>query len=257
MASASEGVLDFTNVKDGGGSFNKKRQAEGDYAAKITAVADAPAKSDGVMQWMFTIQVGAGTYPYYCKHAENQLWKIRNLLVAAGMNVPKKRIKVDPNKLVGKGIAVTLEDDEYDGKAQSNIAATFPLSELNNDDVPDEDDTADTSDDDDEDTPPAKVKASVKDPIYDEDEDETPADAGDSLDAMDRTELKSLIASKSLDVKVFKSDSDDDIRTKIRALDTGADDEEEEEPAPAPKAKAKAKPAVDDDDLEEIDIDDI
>lgn len=254
MASASEGVLDFTNVKEGGGSFNKKRQPEGDYAAKITAVADAPAKGDGVMQWMFTIHVGAGTYPYYCKHQENQLWKIRNLLVAAGMNVPKKRIKVDPNKLVGKSIAVTLEDGEYEGKAQSEIAATFPLSELNNDDVPDEDDTADTSDDDDEDTPPPSKKAAAVD---DEDEDETPADAGDSLDAMDRTELKSLIASKSLDVKVFKSDSDDDIRTKIRALDTGADDEEEEEPAPAPKAKAKAKPAVDDDDLEEIDIDDI
>ena len=62
-ATASEGVLDFTNVKDGGGSFNKKRQPEGDYAAKITAVADAPAKADNVMQWRFTIQVGAGTYP--------------------------------------------------------------------------------------------------------------------------------------------------------------------------------------------------
>lgn len=257
-ASASEGVLDFTNVKDGGGSFNKKRQKEGDYSAKITAVADAPAKSDGVMQWMFTIQVGAGTYPYYCKHTENQLWKIRNLLIAAGMNVPKKRVKVDPNKLVGKTIGVTLEDDEYDGKAQSNIAATFPASELSDDDVPDEDETS--SDDDDDETSAAKSDAE----IYGDDDDEEPiavasAAKGDKFDDMDRTELKQYIAAQKLEVKVLKSHSDDDIRDNIRSAapaEPEDDEEEDDTPPPPPTKKGKAKPAVDDDDLEEIDIDD-
>ena len=178
---ASVGVIDFTNVKDGGGAFNKKRQPEGDYKAKITRVVDAPSKKDNTPQWLFTIQVGSGTYPYYCKHEENQYWKIRNLLVAAGMNVPKKKVKVDPNKLVGKFIAVTLEDDEYEGKAQSNVAATFPLSELDDEDTPDEDDTADDSDDDeDEDDapPPPKAKkapAPVEDDDDDDDDDEDDA----------------------------------------------------------------------------------
>jgi len=168
---ASEGVLDFTNVKEGGGNFNKKRQPEGDYRAKITKVQDAPAKKDGVMQWLFTIEVGSGTYAYYCKHEENQLWKIRNLLVAAGLNVPKKKVKVDPNKLIGKEIAVTLEDDEYDGKPQSNIAATFPLNELEDDDVPDE-----AEDEDEDDTPPPPKKKAAPAPVEeDEDEDEEPA----------------------------------------------------------------------------------
>jgi hypothetical protein len=168
---ATAAAIDFTNVKDGGGAFNKKRQPEGDYKAKVTKVVDSPSKKDQTMQWLFTIQVGSGTYPYYCKHEENQYWKIRNLLVAAGLTVPKKKVKVDPNKIVGKMIAVTLEDDEYDGKAQSNIAATFPLSELDDDDVPDEDEDEVEDDDEDEDDtpPPAKKK---KAPVVEDDEDD-------------------------------------------------------------------------------------
>jgi len=247
---ASAGVIDFTNVKEGG-AFNTKRQPEGDYRAKVTSVTDAPAK-DGVNQWLFTIQAGTGTYPYYCKHQENQYWKIRNLLVAAGMNVPKKKVKVDPNKLVGKTIAVTLEDDEYEGKMKSVVSATFPASELEEGDAPDE-----TEDDiDDEEEAPKKKAA----PVEDDEEDAEPEAEG--LDALDRTELKALIAEQGLAVRVAKSMSDDDIRNAIRALQNAApeeeeEDEEEEAPAP-PKAKKKPapKPADDDDDLEEIDIDD-
>lgn len=179
---ASVAVVDFTNVKEGAGNFNKKRQTEGDYKAKITAVADAPSKKDQINQWCFTIQVGAGTYPYYCKHQENQYWKIRNLLVAAGMNVPKKKVKVDPNKLVGRTIAVTLEDDEYDGKSQSNIAATFPLSELDDENVPDEDedDIDEAEDEDEDDTPPPAKKKKTPPPVEDDDDDEDDEDEDDA-----------------------------------------------------------------------------
>lgn len=176
---ATAAAIDFTNVKDGGGAFNKKRQPEGDYKAKVTRVVDAPSKKDNTPQWLFTIQVGSGTYPYYCKHEENQYWKIRNLLVAAGLTVPKKKVKVDPNKIVGKMIAVTLEDDEYDGKTQSNIAATFPLSELDDDDVPDEDEDDVEEDDEDEDDtpPPAKKKKAPVEEDDDEDEDDEEEEA--------------------------------------------------------------------------------
>lgn len=176
---ATAAAIDFTNVKDGGGAFNKKRQPEGDYKAKVVKVVDAPSKKDNTPQWLFTIQVGSGSYPYYCKHEENQYWKIRNLLVAAGLTVPKKKVKVDPNKIVGKMIAVTLEDDEYDGKAQSNIAATFPLSELDDDDVPDEDEDEVEEDDEEEDDtpPPAKKKKAPVEEDDDEDEDDEEEEA--------------------------------------------------------------------------------
>lgn len=137
MAKASVEQLDFSNVKDGG-AFKKIHQPAGDYRAKIMSVADATKKDDKkVKMWLFTIKVGPGVYPYYCtRTAENQLWKIRNLFVAAGIAVPKKRVAVDPNKLVNRDIAVTLEDDDYEGKPQSSISSTFPLSELEEDDEP-------------------------------------------------------------------------------------------------------------------------
>lgn len=235
-------ALDFTNVKEGGGSFNKKRLPEGDYKAKVTKVQDAPSKKDNIMQWLFTIHIETenGTYPYYCKHQENQLWKIRNLMVAAGISVPKKRVKVDPNKIVGKIIGVTLEDDEYDGKMQSNIAAIFPASELTGDDP--EDEAADDDDDevveDDEVTEAEADDEEVEDDSEEEADDE--GETGDAIDALDRTELKRYIKDNGLDVKVFKSTSDDEIRDAIRAANAApaaADDE--------------------DDELEEIDIEDV
>lgn len=224
-------ALDFTNVKDGGGSFNKKRQPEGDYKAKIVKVEDAPAKSDGVMQWLFTIEAGdGGKYPYYCKHVENQLWKIRNLFTAAGISIPKKRVNVDPNKVVGKIIGVTLEDDEYEGKLQSNIAATFPASELEGDD--DEDTDADEVEVEDDE---AEVEEADE---VEEEEDE--AEEGDALDDADRSTLKAYIKSEGLDIKVLKSMSDDDLRNAIREAEAAEPEAEEE-----------------DDELEEIEIEDV
>lgn len=156
---ATAAALDFTNVKDGG-SFNKKHQAPGDYKGKVTKVVDAKSKKDGGKMWLYTIQVGTGTYPLYCKLEENQLWKIRNLYIAAGKNIPKKRVNLDPNLVVGRDIGVTLEDEEYEGKMQSNVSTTFPTSELEGDGGVDEDE------DDEEETvdepPAAEPKAKKK-----------------------------------------------------------------------------------------------
>lgn len=132
MSKATAKAVDFSNVKDRG-NFNPKQVNEGDYAAIITKVEDSESKKDGSFQYIFTIKLqkfSQNSYPYYCKLQENQLWKLRNLAVAAGLNVPKKRMKFDPNKVIGKQIGVTMEDDEYDGKMKSVIGAVFPISEL-------------------------------------------------------------------------------------------------------------------------------
>lgn len=179
-------IIDFSDVpEEGGRRFVKRRQEAGDYPAKILAVEDAPSSKDGKPQYLFTIEAGRGTYPYYCKLQENQLWKLRGLLKAAGLVVPSKRVKVDPTKTVGKSIAVTLEDDEYDGKLQSTVEAVFPLSELNTDGTPDQEedeeeveDTAAEVEDEDEDEdeeepapPPKKPKKPKKPaPVVDDDE---------------------------------------------------------------------------------------
>lgn len=228
-AVAASMVVDFTNVKEVG-VWNKKRQPEGDYQAKITKVADSPAKKDGVAQWVFTIVVGRGEYPYYIKHTEEQYWKLRNLLIACGMNVPKKKVQVNPNKLVGRTIGVTLEDDEYEGKAQSNVSATLPVSELEDKDVPDEDED---EDEDEDPTPVVKTqKVKAKPAPVEEDDDE------------DEEEEPPPPPRKKKKVAPPPVEEEDD-------------EDEEEEPAPPPRKKKKVVVVEeDDDDLEEIDIDD-
>jgi hypothetical protein len=133
---ATPRAMDFTNVKDGG-QFNPRRKPAGDYRAKITKVEDHTSKGSNTPDnWVFTIVLAVdarSTYPYYCGFDEKQAWKARNLCIAAGIAVPKKRVKVDPNKLVNKEIGITLDDDEYEGKPKSVIVGTFPVDELSSD----------------------------------------------------------------------------------------------------------------------------
>jgi hypothetical protein len=162
--------IDFTKVPEGGGLFNKKRQRAGDYKARIAKVEDAKSKAAGDPMWLFTITVGSGRYPYYYQFKENTLWKIRNLIQSAGLKVPKKRVNVNPTILVGKDIGVTLEDAEYDGKLQSEIASVFPLSELENAEAPDEDEE-DVETEEEEEEDEVAVAAEVED---EEEEEEAP-----------------------------------------------------------------------------------
>src|SRR5690606_37303696 len=155
------------------------------------------------------------SYPYYCKLQENQLWKLRNLLIAAGLSVPKKKLKLDPNRVVGKTIGVTMEDDEYDGKLKSVIAAVFPAAELVEGNIVDdepEDDEADVDEDEE----------------YSDDED-VEEDSADEFEEMDRSALKKYIAERQDGFKAKKSQSDDDLREIARSLaaPAAADDDED------------------------------
>lgn len=267
---ASAVQIDFSNVKDGG-AFNRNRIPAGDYAAKIVKVEDAKAKDD-VAQLLFSIKIegrATAVFPYYCKLQENQLWKLRNIFIAAGKNIPKKRVKVDPNQIVGKIIGVSIEDDEYEGKEQSNIAGVFPASDLDDSALAD----PEPEPEEDEDEPLEDVDADEAAPADDEEEaEEEPED--EPYVAMTRAELKAEIKKLDPDFVAKKSQSDDDLREVLRGLasavtegapdTTDDEDEEEEAPAPAPKAAVKKKapakkPAasVTDDELEELDIDDL
>jgi hypothetical protein len=209
---AKKTALDFTNVKEGG-NFSKKHMPAGDYLAKVTKVEDAKPKdpSDKTPMWLFTIQLKntpSATYPYYCKLQENQLWKVRNMLVAAGINVPKKRVAVDPNKLVGKLIAVSLDDTEYDGKDQSEIGSVFSASELEGGDADvseDVNDDADDGEDDEEPTPKAKKSKPAKVAADDDEEDEPAPKAKKKKAAPEEAPKKGKKGKKS------KAEADDEI----------------------------------------------
>lgn len=244
---ATKKILDFSNVKEQG-NFNPRNVPEGDYLAKVTAVDEGESKS-GTDQWIFTFEVEgvrSGKYPYYCGLVENQLWKIRNLFTAAGITVPKKRVGVDPNKLVGKVVGVELVDDEYEGRMKSVINAIFDKSEVGESDF-----VADEEDDEEDDVPAPKKTATKKKaaPVVEEDDDEDDEEEEEEAPAPKRRAKK-----KVAPVEVEEDDDEED------------EDDEDEEPAPprkkaaAKKAPAKKKrpaPVDDDEDLEELDIEDL
>jgi len=170
MAKAGALVLDFTNVKDRG-KFNPTHKAPGDYKAQIKGCELVDKKSGDGQQWVWDIKIGASTYPYYTQLEPDVLWKVRGLFAAAGLNVPKKRVKLDPSRVIGRYIGVTLDDDEYEGKLKSIIVSMFPTSELegSDDDEPDEDDEEEEEDEETEDE-----EEEDEDDEEEEDEEEPP-----------------------------------------------------------------------------------
>lgn len=238
---ATKQTIDFSQTKDQSG-FNPKRKEEGEYLGTITSFEDTKSKSGNAM-WVFGVQLKTdrrATYPVYCLLGADQVWKLRNLMMAAGFAVPKKRITVDGNRLVGKDIGIFLADDEYEGKPKSVIESFFPASEY----------SGPSNEDDDSDEEEEYEEEAPEDEEYEDDEepeDEVPADA-DEDDAEDETE---------------EEPEDDEEQ----------DEEPEDEPEPAPaKKKApaarKAAPArattkkrqpapepEDDEDEDEMDVD--
>lgn len=144
-ASLDSAILDFSKVKDGG-MHNPTHMEPGDYLGVISNVTAGESNS-GNAQWVYTIALASNkraTYGYYCVLDEKSLWKLRNIFVAAGVSVPKSRVRVDPKKIVGRQIGIVLEDDEYEGRVRSKITQVMPKEELEQSvpDVTDEDETA-------------------------------------------------------------------------------------------------------------------
>ncbi len=212
---ASNDVIDFTDIDDSGGS-GKVRVPEGDYKVKVKAVKFATSQAGNAM-FVWTMVGTEGKLKgkeltEYTPLTKKALWKLRDLLEAAGAKVPTKA-KVKPllqhcqKNVVGAEIGVTLEDDEYVNDKGKTFISSKISDYISMDDF--DSDADDVEDEDDEDD------------VEDEDDD-------DGLDEMDRTELKKHIKSESLDVTVKKSMSDDDLRAAIREA-SGDDDEDEEE----------------------------
>lgn len=120
--------IDFSDVK--APTYTAAHQEPGVYNAEIAGVELAKAKKDGTDMLVFAIECGPGRYPYYCKIVPNQLWKLRELIEAAGTKVPSKVVQIDPDKYIGKKINVELEDDTFYGKLRSRVARVAKFAEV-------------------------------------------------------------------------------------------------------------------------------
>ena len=122
-------TLDFSNVTEGS-TFSPRRLPEGTYLATLAKVESKTSKAGNPMLVYTIIPVEHPTavYPYYIVLDEKQLWKFRALLLAAGKEVPKRKVTVDPESIVGKQIMIDLEDDEWEGREKSTVAGIFKPS---------------------------------------------------------------------------------------------------------------------------------
>lgn len=157
--------IDFTNVTEGSG-IRPKQLPPGEYAASIKDVKAGNSKKTGTPQWCFLIvpdKHPGATYPYYCQLTADQAWKIRQVLVAIGVSVPKSVKTIDASKLIGKKLGIILEDDEYEGKLKSVIDSLIPLSEVDEGDTP-------AAEDEDDDEPENSADEPEDDPAGDDDD---------------------------------------------------------------------------------------
>lgn len=172
--------VDFSNVKESSG-INPVHQEEGDYVARIVkADLGKSKKNDPMVTFVFQdTNRRSATYPYYCVLQDNQLWKLRNVLIAAGVSVPKSKGKINLDKVLNREVGITLEDDEYEGKLKSVIAAVMPKDDVEGEIVPAEDDDIEDADEledeeveEEEPAPVKKRKAAPAPEPEDDDEDE-------------------------------------------------------------------------------------
>lgn len=121
-------TIDFSQTEERS-SWNTRKMPIGLYRMRIASVQQTEAK-DGTPMIVYGLQPTSQQFrtrllPFYCKLQLNQLWKLRDILVAAGQKVPQRVIKLDPEAIVGAVISAEVEDDLYNGVERSTLTGVY------------------------------------------------------------------------------------------------------------------------------------
>lgn len=212
-------IIDFDDIEESGTA--RVRVPEGDYPAVVKSVSFSTSQAGNPML-IFIIAGTGGKFKgkelkEYCALTKKALWKLRDLLTATGVDLPKKQdvrslLSFVKKNVIGKELGVTLGDDEFVNDKGKSIISSKVQDYMDIDSVGGSA-VEESEDDDDAD-------------IEEEDDDDDDEDEDDGLDELDRAGLKAHIKAEELDIKVLKKMTDEDIRTAIRAA---AGDEEVED----------------------------
>ena len=174
--------IDFTGVSEEIRSGGRAaRVPEGDYLVKpMNAELRRSDKSGSkYFSWRFQIvepkkYKGKTLYDRTSLKTE-ALWNLRNLVFAAiGKNVAGSIVNFDPEKIYGKTLMVTVEDDEYEGNIRSQIVDYQQKKKYGAKDDDEEEDGEEEDDDEEE---------------YDEEEEEEDEEEDEDLEDVDVEEL--------------------------------------------------------------------
>lgn len=262
-------TLDFSKVEERSG-WNSKEMPEGLHEFKIELV-DLKDANDGTAMWTYGLRPTNPKYktrlfPYYCKHQQNQLFKLRDLFTAAGLSVPKKRTALDPDAPVGKIIAAEVSDATGQYAGRSEIDGVYDRSIIDEDDQVADDDEVEDDDEELED----EVD---EDEVDEEDEEGEEVDdeelreeiealtlaalrkrakgLGIDTDGVKKDELIELVIEEELAGEEEEDEDDEDDLGDEDLEDDDLEDEEfddeedeEEEPEPAPRKRPAARKAA-------------
>ena len=226
--------LDFTGVE----SYTKA--SEGIHTAKVAEILEKTSQGgDDMLQFKFEItkgeDKGSAVFESFVL-TDKALWKFKAFLQAIGMKADGK-LKIDPDKLIGKVCDIEVFWEEYNGQTRAKISDYYKAGKGGKveDEGLDDEDEDDTDDEEEEEEAPKK-KAPAK-----------------------KTPAKKTPAKKKPEPEDDDEDDEDE---------DDEDEDEDEEPAPkrkskkAPPAKKKApakkskKSSVDEDDEDDDEDDD-
>lgn len=260
-------TLDFSKVEERSG-WNSKEMPEGLHEFKIELV-DLKDAGDGTAMWTYGLRPTNPKYktrlfPYYCKHQQNQLFKLRDIFIAAGLTVPKKKTGLDPDAPVGKIIAAELTD------ATGNYAGRSEIDGVYSTNILDGDEGAEDGDEEEYDEEADEADEEYEDDAEGEDEDDEEVDDEElreeiealtlaalrkrakeldiDTDGVKKADLVELVIEEELGLEDEEEDEDDEDDLDDEELEDEEledeefeDDEEEEEPVkPARRATSKA-----------------
>lgn len=126
-------VIDFSDVPEEGGGGRADRVPAGDYVVKIIEVEKRWKDNDksNVPFYQWGLQIVKGEYKgkklrFTTSLKREALFNLRNLILAAtGKNVAGKKLGFDPQKLIGKVVAVSVEDDERTDRKDPSKTRVF------------------------------------------------------------------------------------------------------------------------------------
>lgn len=141
MAGQKKVRIDFGEVDKEirGRSQRSTRVPEGDYIVKIQdgSVEESERSGSSYIRWKLQI-VQPATHSGKTLYANTSLKKaalfnLRNLIHAAtGKNVAGRALDFDPEKVFGRTVGCSVEDNEYpegSGKVRSQVQSFFPEAE--------------------------------------------------------------------------------------------------------------------------------
>lgn len=236
MARSKKKNSSSVSVNFKGVEGKRPRVKPGDYLGEVVEATREGGNKADYIKWVFDLDDGGKAW-LNTSLSKNSLWNLKGLLEAFGEEVPDDEMDIDLEEMVGKRVALVIEDDEYDGKPTSKVVDFYPEEDFNGD-------SSEKS---------GKKAKKNKDKDEDEDTDGDDKKSREDIEGMDRDELEEFI--KENDMSVDPDDYKKDKKLLAAVIEELEENDYFEKPKKADKKGKKAKKVekMDGDDLDGLD----